>query len=113
MLEKKAGGKPAHAKGTQKPAKSTTAVAKPSEGFSDEERSAMKERSQELKAAARRGTRADKAGGESDVLAMIAAMPEPDRALGERVHAIIKASAPTFVWWYTPHLPLVNNVSLC
>ena len=77
---------------TQKPAKSTTSKA--SRGFTDEERAAMKEHGQELKAAARRGPRADKADGESDVLAKIAEMPEPDRAMGERLHAIIKASAP-------------------
>ena len=61
-----------------------------SEGFSAEERAAMKERVQELKAAAR-GKKAD---GESDVLAKIAEMPEPDRGIAERLHAIIKASAP-------------------
>ena len=79
---------------TQKSAKSTTATDKKSEGFTDEERGAMKERAQELKAAARRGPRAAKADGESDVLAKIAEMPEPDRAMAERLHAIIKASAP-------------------
>src|ERR1700716_2504417 len=61
----------------QKPASSTTGRA--SKGFTDEERAAMKERAQELKAAARRSPRADKADGESDVLAKIAEMPEPDR----------------------------------
>src|SRR5512139_705085 len=79
---------------TQKSAQSTTASNKKSEGFTDEERAAMKERAQELKAAARRSPRADKTDGESAVLAKIAEMPEPDRALGERLHAIIKASAP-------------------
>jgi uncharacterized protein YdhG (YjbR/CyaY superfamily) len=64
-----------------------------SEGFTDEERAAMKERAKELKAEARRGSRADKADGDSDVLAKIAEMPEPDRAMGKRLHAIIKASA--------------------
>jgi hypothetical protein len=55
----------------------------------------MKERAQELKAEARRGPRAGKAGrGESAVLAHIAEIPEPDRAMAERLHAIIKASAP-------------------
>ena len=65
----------------------------------------MKERAQELKAAARRGPRAAKADGESDVLAKIAEMPEPDRALGERLHAIIKASAPALsprTWYGMP-----------
>ena len=70
--------------------------------FTDEERAAMKGRVQELKAAARRGPRADKADGESDVLAKIAEMPEPDRAMGKRLHAVIKASAPALspTLWY-------------
>jgi uncharacterized protein YdhG (YjbR/CyaY superfamily) len=78
-------------KGTQKSAKSR---GKASKGFTVEERAAMKERAQELKAAGRRGSRAGKAGGESDVIAKIAEMPEPDRAMAERLHAIVKASAP-------------------
>ena len=92
MSEKKALGKLAHAKGTQESAK----------GFTDEERVAMKERAQELKAAARRGPRAGKTDEESAVLAKIAAMAEPDRALGERLHGIIKASAPALAprLWY-------------
>src|SRR5262249_38015057 len=105
MSAKKAPGKLAHAKDTQKSAKSTTAVAKTVEGFSDEERAAMKERSQELKAAARRGPRADKADGESAVLAKIAEMPEPDRTMAERLHAVIKASAPALsprLWYGMP-----------
>ncbi len=76
-----------------------------SEGFTDEERAAMKERAQELKAEARRGPRADKAGGESDVLAKIAEMPEPDRAMGKRLHEIVKASAPALspkTWYGMP-----------
>jgi uncharacterized protein YdhG (YjbR/CyaY superfamily) len=73
---------------TQKTAKSTTAKNKESKGFTAEERAAMKERAQELKAAAR------EADLESAVLAKIAEMPEQDRALAERLHAIIKASAP-------------------
>ena len=88
---------------TQKPAKSTTGRA--SKAFTDEERAAMKERAQELKAAARRGPRAGKADRESDVLAKIAAMPESDRAMGERLHAIIKASAPAVsprTWYGMP-----------
>jgi len=62
----------------------------------------MKERVQEMKAAARRGPRADKADGESAVLAKIAEMPEPDRSMGKRLHAVIKASAPTLLprLWY-------------
>ena len=65
----------------------------------------MKERAQELKAEARRGPRANKADGESDVLAKIAEMPEPDRAMAERLHAIIKASAPALsprTWYGMP-----------
>jgi uncharacterized protein YdhG (YjbR/CyaY superfamily) len=92
-------------KDTQKSAKSTTAKSKTFEGFTDEERGAMKERAQELKAAARRGPRAAKADGESAVLAKIAEMPEPDRALGERLHAVIKASAPALsprLWYGMP-----------
>jgi hypothetical protein len=87
-------------KQTRKSAKSTTGKA--SKGFTDEERAAMKERAQELKAAARRGRSADKADGESDVLAAIAKMPEPDRTMGKRLHAVIKASAPDLApkTWY-------------
>jgi uncharacterized protein YdhG (YjbR/CyaY superfamily) len=77
-------------------------VGKTFRGFTDEEREAMKEHLQERKAAAGRGRRANKADGESAVLAKLAAMPEPDRALGERLHAIIKASAPALAprLWY-------------
>ena len=92
-------------KGTQKSAKSTTAIGKTSKGFTEEERVAMKERVQELKAAARRGPREDKADGESAVLAKIAGMPEPDRAMGKRLHAIVKASAPALsprLWYGMP-----------
>ena len=92
-------------KGTQKSAKSTTATNRKSKGFTDEERAAMKERAQELKAEARRGAKKDKADGESDVLAKIAEMPEPDRAMAERLHAIIKASAPALsprTWYGMP-----------
>jgi uncharacterized protein YdhG (YjbR/CyaY superfamily) len=92
-------------KDTFRSAKTTTAKNKTYEGFTDEERSAMKERAQELKGAARRGPRAGKADGESDVLAKIAEMPEPDRALGERLHAVIKASAPALsprTWYGMP-----------
>jgi len=78
---------------TQKSAKTTTAIGKKSKGFTAEERAAMKERAQELKAAARRGPRAGKADAESDVLAKIAEMPEADRVMAERLHAIVKASA--------------------
>jgi uncharacterized protein YdhG (YjbR/CyaY superfamily) len=86
-------------KGTQKSAKSTTAIGKKSKGFTDEERAAMKERAQELKAAA------GKAEGENAVLVKIAEMPEPDRAMAKRLHAIIKASAPALspkTWYGMP-----------
>jgi hypothetical protein len=84
---------------TQKSAKSTTATGKTSKGFTAEERAAMKERAQELKAAA------DKAGGESAVLAKIAEMREPDRAMGKRLHAVITASSPALsprLWYGMP-----------
>jgi uncharacterized protein YdhG (YjbR/CyaY superfamily) len=74
-----------------------------SEGFTDEERAAMKERAQELKAEARASK--NKADGERDVLAKIAEMPEPERAMAERLHAIIKASAPALspkTWYGMP-----------
>ena len=88
--------KPAQ-KGTQKSAKSTTATGKKSQGFTEEEHGAMRERIQELKA--------DKEDGEGAVLAKIAEMPEPDRTMGKRLHAIIKASAPALsprLWYGMP-----------
>ena len=92
-------------KDKQKPAKSTAATDKPFDGFTDEERAAMKEHAQELKATARRGSRATKADGENDVLAKIAEMAEPDRILAERFHAVVKASAPDLsprLWYGMP-----------
>ena len=86
-------------KATQKSAKSTTATGKTSKGFTDEERAAMKERARELKADA------EKADGESEVLAKIAEMPQPDRAMAKRLHAIIRASAPALspkTWYGMP-----------
>ncbi len=82
---------------------SSTAPAKTSQGFTPEERAAMKERAKEQKTEARRGAKAGaKADGESDVLAKIAEMPEPDRTMAERIHAIVKASAPALApkTWY-------------
>jgi uncharacterized protein YdhG (YjbR/CyaY superfamily) len=75
---------------------------KASQRFTDEERAAMRERARELKSAARRGSRAGKADGETDVLAKIAEMPEADRAMAERLHALIQASAPALTprTWY-------------
>jgi hypothetical protein len=90
-------------KDTQKPAKSTTSEGKGSKGFTDEERLAMKERAKEVKAEARANKK--KADGESDVLAKIAEMPEPDRAMATRLHEIIKASAPVLspkTWYGMP-----------
>jgi len=71
-------------------------------GFTDEERAAMKERARELKAEARRGSRTRKADGESAVLAKIAEMPEPDRAIADRLHAIVTTAAPELApkTWY-------------
>jgi uncharacterized protein YdhG (YjbR/CyaY superfamily) len=87
----------------QKSAKSTTATGKKFDGFTDEERGAMKERAKELKAEARADK--DKAEGERAVLAKIAEMPDPDRVLAERLHALIKASAPALsprTWYGMP-----------
>ena len=83
-------------------AKSTTATAKTYEGFTAEERAAMKEHTREQKTAARRGSRASRADGEGDVLAKIADMPEPDRSKAERLHALIKDTAPDLApkTWY-------------
>jgi uncharacterized protein YdhG (YjbR/CyaY superfamily) len=92
-------------------AKIATTIDKTLDGFTDEERAAMKERAKELKAAARMG--ADKADEESAVLAKIAEMPEPDRAMGERLHAIIKTSAPGLLpklWYGMPAYAKDGNV---
>src|SRR5262245_4911867 len=92
-------------KNARKSAKSTTARSKESKGFTDDERAAMKERVQELKAEARRGSRPGKADGESDLLAKIAEMREPDRSMAQRLHAIIKATAPALspkTWYGMP-----------
>ncbi|WP_063053470.1 iron chaperone [Nocardia arthritidis] len=83
----------------------TTTKTKASVGFTDEERAAMKEHAQELKTAARRGSRAAKADGENDVLAKIAGMQESDRVIAERLHAIVKACAPQLspkLWYGMP-----------
>ncbi len=92
-------------KATSKSAQSTTAINKKTRGFTDEERAAMKERAHELKAEARRGPRGEHADGESDALAKIAEMPEPDRAMAKRLHAIITTSAPILsprTWYGMP-----------
>ncbi len=95
-------------KGTKRPAPD-----KASRRFTDEERAAMKERAEELKADARRGSRAGKADGEQDVLAKIAEMPEPDRTKADRLHAIVKASAPALsprTWYGMPAYALDGKV---
>ena len=94
-------------KGAQKSAKSTTATGKASKGFTAEERAAMRENAQELKAG---GVRAD---DESAVFEKIASMPEPDRTMGKRLHAIIKASAPGLasrLWYGMPAYTKDGNV---
>ena len=96
-------------KGPQKSARSTTAIGKASKGFTEAERAAMRERVQELKAAPRAG----KASEEGAVLEKIAAMPTPDRTMGERLHAIIKASAPGLspkLWYGMPAYAKDGNV---
>jgi uncharacterized protein YdhG (YjbR/CyaY superfamily) len=87
-------------KAAKKTAKSPAGRDKGSQVFSAEERAAMKERVREQKAEARRG--ADREAGEQEVLAKIAEMPEPDRAMAKRIHAIVKASAPNLApkTWY-------------
>jgi uncharacterized protein YdhG (YjbR/CyaY superfamily) len=86
---------------TQKSAKTTTATDDAAKGrFTEEERAAMKERAKELKASSRRAD--DEAAGERDVLAKIAEMPQTDRTIAERIHAIVKANAPALAskTWY-------------
>jgi uncharacterized protein YdhG (YjbR/CyaY superfamily) len=100
MAERKPG-----TKATQTSAKSATGRA--SKAFTDEERGAMKERVKELKAAA------DEAGGETAVLAKIAELPKPEREMAERLHAIIKASAPALAprtWYGMPAYAKDGNV---
>ena len=100
-------------KETPKSAKSATAAGQAVKGFTAEERVAMKERAQELKAEARGGPGAKKADGEGEVLAKIAQMPELDRAMATRLHAIIKASAPILsprTWYGMPAYAKDGNV---
>jgi uncharacterized protein YdhG (YjbR/CyaY superfamily) len=100
-------------KETQKSAKSGTAAGKEVAGFTGEEHLAMKERAQEVKAEASRGSRAKQEDGEADVLAKIAEMPERDRAMAERLHAIVKASAPGLTprtWYGMPAYAKDGNV---
>jgi uncharacterized protein YdhG (YjbR/CyaY superfamily) len=88
----------------------SAAATKP-KGFTAEERAAMKERAQELKAAARANS--DRAAGESDVLARIAEMPEPERAMAKRLHEIVKANAPGLApktWYGMPAYARDGNI---
>ncbi|MFZ1472723.1 MAG: DUF1801 domain-containing protein [Anaerolineae bacterium] len=88
---------------SQKSVRDAAATSKESKAFTAEERAAMRERAQELKAEARANK--DKAAGESDVLAKIAEMPEPERTMAMRLHEIIKASAPALspkTWYGMP-----------
>jgi uncharacterized protein YdhG (YjbR/CyaY superfamily) len=90
---------------TQKSAKTATATRKTSKVFTDEERDAIQERAKEVKAEARRGPRTGQQDGESDLLEKIAEMPESDRAMAERIHALIKASVPSLsprTWYGMP-----------
>jgi uncharacterized protein YdhG (YjbR/CyaY superfamily) len=84
----------------QKTARSSAAIDQASQGFTAEEKAAMKERAKELKAEARLSK--DREAGENAVLAKIAEMPEPDRGMAERIHAIVKANAPDLMprTWY-------------
>lgn len=98
MTERKTRGKGAQGSAPRTPDK-------PLKGFTEEERAAMRQRVQELRAAGRRGPRTDKADGEKAVLAAIAAMSEPYRTMGERLHAVIKANAPALspkTWYGMP-----------
>jgi len=100
-------------KSPQKSPKSTNTTGKKPMGFTDEERAAMREYVQELKADARRGRGTGKAEGESAVLAKIAALPQPDRTMAERLHAIIKANAPALwpkTWYGMPAYAKDGNV---
>lgn len=84
--------------------KKTTTRGTPSEGWTDEERAAMKEHAEELRRARRRG-KATKADGEADLLARIAELPEPDRSMAERIHAIVTGAAPDLeprTWYGMP-----------
>ncbi|HEY6476254.1 MAG TPA: DUF1801 domain-containing protein, partial [Polyangia bacterium] len=92
-------------KATQTTARNPGASAEKYDGFTEEERGAMKERAQELKATARRGSRSAKTDAESEVLAKIAEMPETDRVLARRLHDIVMASAPDLspkTWYGMP-----------
>jgi uncharacterized protein YdhG (YjbR/CyaY superfamily) len=94
-----------------------SASGKKTGGFTDDERAAMKERAREVKEEARRASRADKAAaGENAVLEKIAEMPESDRVMAERIHAIVKASAPTLspkTWYGMPAYANQDGKVIC
>ncbi len=93
---------------TKKPTK------KSGEGFTAEEKAAMKARAQEMKAEARAGK--DRAGGEKAILAAIAAMPEPDRSMAKRLHVIVTASAPALMpktWYGMPAYADADGKVIC
>jgi uncharacterized protein YdhG (YjbR/CyaY superfamily) len=100
MAKKKAAGERVRKKGTRNPATNNVARSTVDKGFTAAERAAMKARAQELKAEARANK--DQAEGEKAVLAALAEMPGSDRLLGERLHAIIQATAPSLApkTWY-------------
>ena len=92
---------------TQQSAKRTSANGKTSKGFTDEEKAAMRERARELKA------EAAKADGETELLAAIAKMQEPDRAIAKKLHALIKAAAPALApktWYGMPAYAKDGNI---
>jgi uncharacterized protein YdhG (YjbR/CyaY superfamily) len=100
-------------KTAKKPAGRVGAVRREVEVFTDDEREAMREHVDEVKAAAQRGSRASAADGERDVLAKIAEMREPDRAMAQRIHALVKAAAPALVprtWYGMPAYAKDGNV---
>jgi uncharacterized protein YdhG (YjbR/CyaY superfamily) len=96
----------------QKSARKTAATGKAAKGFTEEERAAMRERAMELKA---ERSRADAESDERAVLEKIAAMPAADRAMGERIHAIIKASAPGLAprLWYGMPAYARDGIVIC
>ncbi|WP_327263567.1 DUF1801 domain-containing protein [Streptomyces sp. NBC_01232] len=102
-------------KGTQTSTGDTGAVEEQADGFTDEERDAIKERAKELRAAGRRGSRAAKPDPEAEVLAKIAEMEDADRVLAARLHAIIRAAAPDLspkLWYGMPAYAKAGKV-LC
>ena len=100
---------------TRKTAKGSDTTGQRYEGFSEDERAAMKERATEMKAATRRGPRAPKEDGESAVLEKIAEMTERDRAMAERIHAIVRANAPELTprLWYGMPAYAKNGKLVC